>query len=116
MRKVLTAGVAALTLAGAVAGAAAPAQADPHWHGGWGGGWRGGWHGDDAGWAIGAGLLGLAAGAALSNAYRPHYYYGPAYYPGPGYYNDGYATCVSHRRIWDPYYGGYIVRSFRYAC
>jgi hypothetical protein len=119
MRKILTAGLAALTLGGAVAGAAVPAQAEPH--GGWrGGGWHGGgWRGDGAGLAVAAGILGLAAGAAIASDH-PHYYGGPGYYaaPGPyyGYGYGGYESCVSHRRVWDPYMGGYVIRSFRYAC
>lgn len=114
MRKVLTAGLAALTLGGAVASTAVPAQAAP-WHGGYHGGWH---HGGGAGWAVGAGLLGLAAGVAIADSSHPHYYdYGPGYYDG-GYYGGPYygGSCVSHRRVWDPYYGGYVVRSFRYAC
>jgi hypothetical protein len=118
MRKIVTAALAALTLGGSVAATAVPAQAYPHdgWHGGghWHGG--GGWRGDDAGLAVAAGVLGLAAGAAIASD-RPYYYdrpyYGRAYYGGPYY---GYGACVSHRRVWDPYYGGYVVRSFRYAC
>lgn len=112
MRKVLTAGLAALTLGGAVAATAVPAEARP-WHGGW----HDGYHGDGAGWAIGAGLLGLAAGVAIAD--RPHYYgYGPGYYARPYYYGGpyGYATCVAPRRVWDPYYGGYVVQRVRYAC
>jgi hypothetical protein len=110
MRKVLTVGLAALTLGGALAAAAAPADAAAY---GWrGGAWRGGgWRGGGPGLAVAAGILGLAAGAAIADS-QPHYY-GPAYYPGGPY---GYAACVGHRRVWDPYYGGYVVRSFRYAC
>jgi hypothetical protein len=115
MRKILTAGLAALTLGGAVAGAAVPASAAPYgyWHGG---GWHGGgWRGDGAGVAVAAGILGLAAGAAIASDH-PHYYYGgPGYYAGPG-YGYGYATCIGQHRVWDPYYGGYVIRSFRYAC
>ena len=108
MRKVLTAGLAALTLGGAIAATAVPADAAP-WHGGWHGGYggyHGGWHGGGAGWAVGAGLLGLAAGVAIADNSHPHYYGGPGYY----------ASCIGQRRVWDPYYGGYVVRSFRYAC
>ncbi len=125
MRKILTAGVVALTLGGAILGAAVPANAEPygHWHGG---GWRGGWRGDDAGVAIAAGILGLAVGSALASDH-PHYYYGappyygPGYYGGPVYYRGrgpypGYAACIGRREVWDPYFGGYVVRSFRYAC
>src|ERR1700761_960648 len=119
MRKALTAGIAALTLGGALVGAAAPASAAP-WHGGYyHGGY--GWHGNGAGVAVAAGILGLAAGAAIASDH-PHYYYGGGpYYGGPyyggGYYGPayyGYGSCVSHRRVWDPYVGGYVVRSVRY--
>jgi hypothetical protein len=117
MRKVLTAGVAALTLGGAIAGAALPADAAP-WHGGYHGGYyhggHGGWRGNGAGVAVAAGILGLAAGAAIADSH-PYYYGGPGYYAGPG-YGYGYGSCVSRREVWDPYVGGYVVRSFRYAC
>ena len=121
MRKILTAGLAALTLGGAVAATAVPANAEP-WHGGgyhgggWhGGGWHGGYRGDGAGWAVGAGLLGLAAGVAIADS-NHHYYGGPGYYADGYYGGPGYASCIGERRVWDPYYGGYVVRSFRYAC
>src|SRR5579871_5115577 len=117
MRKILTAGLAALTLAGGVAATAVPADAAPY-HGGYyhgGGHWRGG----GAGWAIGAGLLGLAAGAAIADSHP--YYYGPGYYHGPYYgegygYGYGYESCVGRHRVWDPYIGSYVIRDFRYAC
>ena len=106
MRKMLTAALAALTLGGAVAATTTPAQAEPWRGGGWhGGGWHEGWRGDDAGWAVGAGLLGLAVGASLAS---PHYVYGPppAYYAGPAYYGY-YGECRVHYR-WDPYAGRYF--------
>jgi hypothetical protein len=121
MRKAITAGIAALTLGGAVMGAAVPASAQGYHHGyyGHGGGWRGG---NGAGVAVAAGLLGLAAGAAIASDHPRYYnerpYYGGGYYEG-GYYGSGgygYGSCVSHRRMWDPYMGGYVVRSVRYAC
>src|SRR6202012_2698206 len=89
MRKVLTAGVAALPLGGAVAGAAMPAAAAPWHRGGYHGGYyHGGYYdGGGAGVAVAAGLLGLAAGAAIAD--HPHYYYGAPYYGGPGYYGYG---------------------------
>ena len=124
MRKILTAGLAALTLGGAVAATSVPADAAP-WHGGGGGyhgggyhgggGWHGGgYRGGGAGWAVGAGLLGLAAGVAIADSHN-NAYGGPGYY-SEGYYGGGYESCIGQRRVWDPYYGGYVVRSFRYAC
>ena len=118
MRKILTAGAMALTTLGSLGATATTADAAPHggWHGGgWhgGGGWRGGrgW-----GWGVGAGLAGFAIGSALARPYYYDGYYGGPYY-GPGYY-DGYygADCVGTRRVWDPYYGGYVIRRFHYAC
>jgi len=114
LKKILAGALAALT----VVGAAGAAQADG-WHGG---GWRGGgWHGDRhydrSGALIGAGVLGLAVGAAIAGGERHHdYYYGgaPAYYygpppvvyGGPAYYayDDG---CRVHWR-WDPYWRRYV--------
>lgn len=55
--------------------AAAPAEARG-WH-------RGG--DDDAAVAVGAGILGLAVGAAIASD-RPRYYYDDEYYAGPAYY------------------------------
>ena len=108
MRKLLTGGVTALTAAASIGLSAAPAVAQPH-------GWRGGhFHHDHRGWGwgVGAGFAGFALGATLAN---PNYY-GPDYYYGPGYY-DGYGgSCVETRRVWDPYYGGYVLRRFYYAC
>ncbi len=108
MKKVLTAGLAALTLAGS-AGAAAPASARD---------WRGfnGYHrGNDAGALIAGGIVGLALGAALTS--HQGAYYGPGYY-GPAYYGPppGYGVCVSRQTVWDPYARAYVVRPFRYAC
>ena len=116
MKKILTAALAALTLGGAAIATATPADARPYggWHGGYGHGWHGG---GGAGWAIGAGLAGLVVGAALAD--RPHYAYGPGYY-GPGAYYDGpppaYGVCYAPRRVWDPYYGGWVVQNVRYPC
>ena len=71
MRKLITAGLAALTLGGSLAATALPAAAAPHgshggggWHGGggghssgggWHGGGGGGWHGGGGGWHGGGG-------------------------------------------------------------
>lgn len=89
MRNFLAATAAVLALAGTTTLVASPAEA--RWHGGYGGygGWHGGYHhGGGAGLAVGAGILGLAAGAAIAS--RPYYggyarpYYGG--YGGYGYY------------------------------
>ena len=129
MRKILMAGLAALTFAGSMAATTVPAMADPHgghgsWHGGGdrhgdGGGWRGdrGDH-DRGGWGLGAGLAGFALGAAIAGG-GPYYGYddGP-YYGGyyGGYYDAGPYRCVAHRRVWDPYVGRWVLRPYYYAC
>ncbi len=122
MKKILTAALAALTLGGAAIATATPADARPyggHWGGGYyhGGGWRGGYRGGYAGPALVAGLAGLAVGAALTG---PHYGYGYGYGPGPGYYyGDGYApygACYATHRVWDPYYGRWILQRSEYPC
>jgi hypothetical protein len=81
-------------------------------------------HGDDAGIAIGAGILGLGIGAAIASSNRGYYgyssgyydpYYGGGYgyapsyggYYGQGYY-DGYRRHCVTRRQWDPYYGRWV--------
>ena len=44
-------------------------------------------------------------------------YYGPAYAYGPGYYGpDYYGTCFARERVWDPYYGHYVIERVPYAC
>ncbi|MGC1305272.1 MAG: hypothetical protein WA840_23120, partial [Caulobacteraceae bacterium] len=58
-----------------------------------------------AGAAIGAGIVGLAVGAAIAD--HPHYAY------GPGYYGYGYAPCGAHLR-WDPYLGRYVRAGYCY--
>jgi hypothetical protein len=97
MKRILTGALAALTLGGALAATAVPASAAP-WHGGYG--YRGGYHG---GWGYGgvaaAGILGLAAGAAIADSYGPSYYAPPpAYVYGP--------RCRVEMR-WNPGWGGY---------
>ena len=123
MRKILTASVAALTIAATTLGAVAPAEAQ-RWHGGGGyyGGHRGHYRGGGAGWAVGAGILGLAAGAALASdrhygyapgyapvyGYAPAYGYAPGYYaPPPGYYYGGPRYCRSDWR-WDGWAHRYV--------
>jgi|HubBroStandDraft_6_1064221.scaffolds.fasta_scaffold286353_2 hypothetical protein len=131
MRKLISAGLAALTIAGGAVATTTPAQAAPH--GGFGGGFHGGgFHGGGfrgggfrgggfrgAGF-FGAGLLGFGLGAALAG---PYYGYGYGYpydygYYGPGYYDGGpgYGSCVSNRQVWDPYYHRYVVQRVSYAC
>lgn len=86
-KKTLTAAVAALTLAGTVAATTESAQA----------GWRGA--------AITAGVIGLAAGAAIASShpvyaapvYRPVYYGGCGYVRSPVYNTWGYV--VGWRRV-----------------
>ena len=122
MRKTLTLALAALTFSAAVA----PAFAHDG-RGGWGGdhdGWRGHGDGAGAGAAIAGGLFGLAIGAALAggghrNTDYHRSYYGPPPYEPYGYQDDvdeGYRVCVGRRTVWDPYWGHYVVRAFRYAC
>ena len=117
MRKLITGTAAALALAATTLGAVAPAEAQ--WRGG---GYRGHYGGHYGGYgghyyrggrtgaAVGAGILGLAVGAALaSSGPRGGYYYQPAprYYapPPPPVY--GYGYCHTEYR-WDGYRGGYV--------
>jgi hypothetical protein len=119
MRKILAAGVAALTFGGAVAAAAIPTTAAAReFHGGYG--YRGGWdhHHGDNGAAIFAGVAGLALGAALADSGHHHYYRSYGY--GPAYYNYDYdyapAVCESRRWVWDPYIGRRVLVTHHYAC
>ncbi|WP_116089553.1 hypothetical protein [Sphingomonas crusticola] len=119
MRKLLTASVAALALTGVTLGAAAPAEA--RYHGGrgyYGHGYYGHYHGGGRTAAVlGAGILGLAAGAAIADSHRGYYGgygYAPAYYgPGPAYYDGGYGyydrgpVCRTDWR-WDGYARRYV--------
>lgn len=117
MRKFITAGLTALTLAGGLGAASANAQE-----------WRGGHRHDGSGAAVAAGIAGLAIGAALASDhdrsygydrhydrgyYRDGYDYGPparayGYYGGRGYYDR--PRCVT-RTVWDPYWGEYTQRT-----
>ena len=112
MNTKMKAGVAALLAVGSIAASAAPANAYGYYgHGGWGGrGYYGG-RGYGGGALLGAGIAGLALGAALSG---PHYGYGYGY--GPRYYGYGYGACAVRRSVWDPYYGGYVVRRVPVPC
>ena len=83
MKKMLTALVAAATIAGAAVATSAPAEAR------WGGGW---------GWGLGGFAAGAIVGSALAayyGGYGPYGYYGAPYpYYGP--------PCV-WRRVWTGY-------------
>jgi len=112
MRKIIAAGLTALTLASSLA-VSAPASAQ----------YRRDWdrdrhhHDNDAGLAIGAGLTGLALGAALADSgrgrYVDGYYYGPPSYAYRYYYGRRYRGPRDCRtwRVWDPYEGAYIERT-----
>jgi hypothetical protein len=120
MRKLLTASAAALALMGVTIGAAAPAEAR-YWGGPgyYGRGYYGHHGGGRTAAILGAGVLGLAAGAAIASNhpryYAPSYYGGPVYYapppPPPPVYYDGYyargPVCRSDWR-WDGYVGQYV--------
>ena len=113
MRKIISAGLAALTLTSALAPALTASAQDRD-------GWRHDhdrYRGGNGGAALAAGLAGLAVGAAIANGgrgdYRSGYYYGPPryaydYYYGPRYY--GPHRCATSQ-IWDPYVGGYVQRT-----
>lgn len=126
MRKLLTASAAMIALAGTTIAGTAPAEARGGYHGGFHGGYhgggyygggfrgyRGGYHGYrggyyGGGYALGAGLLGLAAGAAIASSARPYYYDGYYGAPAPVYYDDyGYGVCRSDWR-WDGYARRYV--------
>lgn len=122
MRKLMTGALAALTLATTMGAGVTAAQAD---------GWRGrggydhyrgdrGYHRDNGGAVLGAGILGLAIGAAIGgherHEYRERYYDGPppvyynapppAYYYGQSYYNYAGECRVQWR--WDRYWQRYV--------
>lgn len=119
MRKILSVGVAAVTLAAGVMSASASDARD----------YRDGRyyrnHGhyqhyrrdrDDDGAAIAAGVVGLALGAALASGGNDRGYYDRGYYDRR-YYDRGhyyapprYRTTCRVTRTWDPYYGGYVRR------
>ena len=107
MRTLITGTAAALALAATTVAAVAPAEAQ------WRGGYRGHghyYHGGRTGAAVGAGILGLAVGAALASSSGPRGYY---YAPPPRYYAPppppvyGYGYCHTEYR-WDGYRGGYV--------
>lgn len=111
-KKILTGAAVALTLGSAALATATPAAAQYRGHGGYGGyhggGYSYGHRGYGGGAVLGAGILGLAVGAAVAgHPYRS--YYGappPSYYYGPSYYSY-YGGCHTSWR-WDGYYGRYV--------
>ena len=100
IKKIVSGALVAATLGAAAIAGPASAQPRGDWHGG--AQWRGdGYRGRDGAAVVGAGILGLALGAAIAS---PHPYYAPrpAYYAG----SYGYA-CAPHWR-WDRYVGRYV--------
>ena len=85
MKKIVTALVAAATVAGASMATTGAADARP-----WG--WRGGW------WGPGPVVGGFVAGAVIGSALAAPYYYPYGYY-GPGPYPYGCAA----RTVWNGY-------------
>ncbi len=131
MRKILTAGAAALALIGGSAATVSPATAAPgHFSGGRDGGFHGGFRGDRGfrgDGALAAGVIGFGLGAALAGpgyGYGYGYPYGYGYgYGSPygygydyGYGSDYYGTCYARERVWDPYAGRYVIERVPYAC
>ncbi|ACA15640.1 conserved hypothetical protein [Methylobacterium sp. 4-46] len=93
MKRIVSACVAAATLAGMVTAGASPAQA---------GGWR-------AGPAIALGAIGgLALGSAIAAGSRPAYGYAPAYGPAPVYVEPD--CYVVRRRVVDEFGDVYLRR------
>jgi len=105
LKKILTGATAALTLGGAALTTATPAAAQHYYRGG---GYYHGGRGYNGGAVLGAGILGLAVGAAVAgHPYRGYYAAPPpSYYYGPSYYSY-YGGCHSSWR-WDPYYRHYV--------
>ena len=115
MKQLITGALTALTLATALSAGTTAAQADD-WHGrGYGRGSYDHGRGPGVGAVVGAGILGLAVGAAVAGRDRHHYdgpppvYYRappPAYYSGDDYY--GYADACRVYWRWDPYWRRYV--------
>jgi hypothetical protein len=98
IRKLVTGGLAALTLGMTIAATATPA--DAQWRHGWGGG---GWGGGGWGGPAAAGVIGgLALGAVAAGA-------------AGGYGYGGY-SCVANQPVYDPY-GNFVgYQRVRVAC
>ncbi|HXY58727.1 MAG TPA: hypothetical protein VEH76_09105 [Methylocystis sp.] len=90
MKKLATAGLAALTVYGAVIAASSPAAAGPHWGGHWG---HHGWHRGWGGVGLGVGLLGLTAGAIAADSY-----YGGCYIARQP-VTDGWGNFLGYRNV-----------------
>jgi hypothetical protein len=107
MTKLLKKGVLGLAAVATLAMTATPADAQYR---------RYRHHDNDAGWAIGAGIIGLGIGAAIASGNRGYYgggYYDRGYY-GRGYDSGYYAPRYRYRhrcttvREYDPYWGRWV--------
>ena len=116
MKAFWKAGIAAVALGASTLVAIAPADAQRWGRGYYGRGYGGGHYyrrgGSRTGLAIGAGILGLAAGAAIASSNNRGYGYGGGYngYYGGGPYADGYSyrEVCQVTREWDPYRERYV--------
>ncbi len=94
MRKIITTGLIAATLAGSLAIGSTASAEERH-------------HGRGDGAAVAAGIAGLAVGAAIAGSH-PRYYDDDYYYGRPyGYY---YGRHCRNYTVWDPYAYAYVVR------
>ena len=110
MKKTLAAGLAAVTLGGAVIASATPASAQWGWGPRYGYGY--GYRPYYGGGAVAAGLVGgLALGALAARPAYAYPYYGGGYAP-VGYYGGGGECFIERRRTVDPW-GRVIVRRVR---
>jgi len=108
-KKILAAGLAAVTVAGTAIGSSAPAAAGYY---GYGYGGPRYYHGRNNGGALAAGLIGgLAVGAIAASAGRPAYGYGyPATYAYPAYGPDYGGGCYVQRRRFVNEWGDVVIR------
>ncbi|MDP3175845.1 MAG: hypothetical protein Q8M88_15560 [Phenylobacterium sp.] len=129
MRKIMTIALAAMTMAGGAITASSAEARDYRNHRAYDGrGYNNGYYynnrnyrrNNDDGAAIVAGIAGLAIGAALASGSRDRGYYDSGYarrgyygqpYYGRGYYGSSYRRCTTTQR-YDPYYGGYVERTY----
>ena len=126
MRKILLAGMTALSFV-TVAPAASAYPHDHRYYGGGGGGYyRGGHHGDAVAAGVAGIFLGTALGLALSEPREPRYYGPPpgsyggynngySYDQGPqGYYPQG--QCFRRELRWDPRVRANVEVTTPYPC